>query len=774
VGREADPLNASSIYKTGIAPGRVRLAMGPPLGSGAYGTVRLGLLVQSGTLVAVKAFKPGQSAIAEQVRRFREEYEYLRALDHPNIVKQHGYLFNQGTAELYMEYVPGGSIASVLKQFGLLHESILLTYLKQVLEGLEYLHTRGIIHRDIKPPNLLLGINGVVKLSDFGSACRMLRPHEAADTSGTVPYMPHEAFFENQCAASDIWAMGCTACEMANGKVPWYHKGFEDNWQLAYFINHNPGETPLIPQHLSEPCRDFVRSTFCSDPASRPSASALLGHPFFTSCVETSGESLDVKDWVDFRAGTNSAQPQPTDFRHRPDTSVLSLTTTATFSDETSELDEESEMDDRTFFREPVERPEPGITRHPPLPPILSQQLTSRDYDSINYGRQLYRKALEAPLLVQCFPPRFLCPNKQLVYDLATGESGRVAENWNPPDSGGPSGGYTGIGWQMFQGTIEVSRWGALLFPQTLSWSLENGTHHVVREDAFTYDPVFASDLPGLPERLRDAPFMTWHLNFAGRVVLEGYATWSLRQDDHQALEHPALASVAEMLHGSSSQYTLVTCPPPPSSAGTPSAPAPLQPTPILIRNVERKIALSIDANPEEGRPRGFFGALLFHEASPDAVVRAVRPLEPPTITNFAAVAAPCTAADISAQASYSFPQIVTTFVAIYSAFRALVLETRSLLLRDPNSPSAILVHTGNWGTGAFGNNRTLMALLQLIAAHAAEVDVLLFHTFDAAATKDYRLAMECLEFTFKEAEDRQWNTLEMLHYVTRYALNWQ
>ena len=72
----------------------------------------------------------------EELTEIQKEYEFYRQLEHPNIVKQHGFYYGHGVAKIYMEYVPGGSVASVLKQFGYLHEMIIANYIRQVLEGL--------------------------------------------------------------------------------------------------------------------------------------------------------------------------------------------------------------------------------------------------------------------------------------------------------------------------------------------------------------------------------------------------------------------------------------------------------------------------------------------------------------------------------------------------------------------------------------------------------------------------------------------------------------
>jgi hypothetical protein len=144
-------------------------------------------------------------------------------------------------------------------------------------------------------------------------------------------------------------------------------------------------------------------------------------------------------------------------------------------------------------------------------------------------------------------------------------------------------------------------------------------------------------------------------------------------------------------------------------------------PTPVLVRGVERRCALAIDRNADEGRPAGLYGNR-FAQSSAEAVQRAVRVLQPPTITNILAMAAVP-----GGYGEYSERDIRDVLVTAYTGFRAAVIESE---LAVPST--RIVVHSGHWGTGAFGGNRVLMAMLQILAARLAGLDRLVFHTVDA------------------------------------------
>ena len=129
------------------------------------------------------------------------EVDMLRSLDHPNIVKYLG-TDRAEQCRIMLEYVPGGSIASILSTFGPMAESIIRIFSHQALLGLRYLHEKGIIHGDIKGANLLLSETGIVKLADFGSSIRNMG--DGIPAFGTVLWMaPEVCIF---CSAASLCA----------------------------------------------------------------------------------------------------------------------------------------------------------------------------------------------------------------------------------------------------------------------------------------------------------------------------------------------------------------------------------------------------------------------------------------------------------------------------------------------------------------------------------------------------------------------------------------
>jgi len=151
-----------------------RWKQGNKIGNGSFGTVFMGMNESSGTLMAIKSM-PLFNADAKDVQDLQTEIDIMRKLSHPNIVRYFGAELNdeEGVLNIFQEWVPGGSIATLLSKMGAFSVPVVRSYLRQVLLGLEYLHGHRIIHRDIKGGNILVDNSGTVKLADFGASKKM-------------------------------------------------------------------------------------------------------------------------------------------------------------------------------------------------------------------------------------------------------------------------------------------------------------------------------------------------------------------------------------------------------------------------------------------------------------------------------------------------------------------------------------------------------------------------------------------------------------------------
>lgn len=186
-----------------------------------------------------------------------------------------------------MEYLPGGSVHDHIKQHGALNESLTRKYTRQILEGVSFLHTALIVHRDIKGANILRDLRGNVKLADFGASKRLqtIRSKTGFRSVHGTPYWmaPEVINGEGYGRKADIWSLGCTVVEMLTTKPPWSE--FEP--MAALFKIATQLTEPALPIDLSEDAREFIQSTLIKNSRQRPSADELLSYHFVQNSAVT-------------------------------------------------------------------------------------------------------------------------------------------------------------------------------------------------------------------------------------------------------------------------------------------------------------------------------------------------------------------------------------------------------------------------------------------------------------------------------------------------------
>ncbi|CAI9102230.1 OLC1v1000469C1 [Oldenlandia corymbosa var. corymbosa] len=270
----------------------IRWRRGEMIGCGAFGQVYMGMNLDSGELIAVKqVLIPANCAsnkkTQDYVRELEEEVKLLKNLSHANIVRYLGTVREEVTLNILLEFVPGGSISSLLGKFGSFPETVIKMYTKQLLEGLHYLHQNGIMHRDIKGANILVDNKGCIKLADFGASKQVVELANASGAKsmkGTPYWMAPEVIRQTgHSFSADIWSVGCTVIEMATGKPPWSHQ-YKEVAAFFFYIGTTK-EHPPIPECLSPEAKDFLLKCLQKEPELRPPAFELLQHPFVTGKV---------------------------------------------------------------------------------------------------------------------------------------------------------------------------------------------------------------------------------------------------------------------------------------------------------------------------------------------------------------------------------------------------------------------------------------------------------------------------------------------------------
>ncbi|KAL9240799.1 hypothetical protein vseg_014977 [Gypsophila vaccaria] len=263
----------------------IRWRKGELIGCGAFGRVYMGMNLNSGELLAVKQVLIAANGASKEraqahIKELEEEVKLLKNLSHPNIVRYLGTAREDEALNILLEFVPGGSISSLIGKFGSFPESVIRMYTKQLLLGLEYLHKNGIMHRDIKGANILVDNKGCIKLADFGASKKVVELATmtgAKSMKGTPYWMAPEVILQTgHNFSADIWSVGCTVIEMATGKPPWCQ--YQE--VAALFHIGTTKSPPPIPDHLSAEAKDFLNKCLQTEANSRASASELLQHPF--------------------------------------------------------------------------------------------------------------------------------------------------------------------------------------------------------------------------------------------------------------------------------------------------------------------------------------------------------------------------------------------------------------------------------------------------------------------------------------------------------------
>ena len=210
-----------------IINGRYKLI--EPIGSGSFGQVWLAEDLELGIRLAVKIYIALDSKGLDE---FKTEFKNTRNLNHPNLLRADHYDVAGNNPYLVMSYCPD----SLGNRLGKLDEAEMWKFISQVSSGLSYLHEMDIVHRDVKPDNLLVNEHGDYVVSDFGLSKKMrstLRRASARnessqnDSSGTIGYMAPEMFSARPEAvkATDVWALGATIYEVATGDLPFLGQG---------------------------------------------------------------------------------------------------------------------------------------------------------------------------------------------------------------------------------------------------------------------------------------------------------------------------------------------------------------------------------------------------------------------------------------------------------------------------------------------------------------------------------------------------------------------
>lgn len=285
-------LSGDKEWKDAPASERIDWRKGAQIGKGTFGNVFVGLNASTGERFAVKQIGLVDGSRAE-VARLEREILLMKRLRHKHIVQYLGTARDTHALFIFMEYVPGGSIASMLGQYGAFGEALTRRLVAQIVSGIAYLHSMGIIHRDVKGANVLVTNNGIAKLADFGCSRQLQDLQTAASVSlenslknitGSVPWMAPEVIKQSGRLpkAADVWSLGATIIEMATAAHPWPEFS---NQLAALFHVATSTQPPSLPSSMSNVGKDFLTRCLAIDEKQRATAEELLQHPFIAQEV---------------------------------------------------------------------------------------------------------------------------------------------------------------------------------------------------------------------------------------------------------------------------------------------------------------------------------------------------------------------------------------------------------------------------------------------------------------------------------------------------------
>lgn len=357
------------------------------LGKGGFACVYRARSNKTGMEVAIKMIDKKLMKAHGMVARVRKEVEIHSRLKHPSILELYNYFEDNNYVYLVLEICMNGELNRYLKaNCKVLTEDEAQHFMRQIVEGMLYLHSHGILHRDLTLANLLLTRNMNVKIADFGLATQLTVPDEKHFTMcGTPNYIsPEIAMRSAHGLEADVWSLGCMLYTFLVGKPPFDTEAVKSTLNRVIHADFD------LPSHLSEDAKNLIQSLLKKNPKERLSLPDILKHPFMTydkeayrkvsknlgdTSIDSGRYTMATLTTSTSSKMTNNLKPRP--FQAFPLESNIAEDAERIFQNK-KQSSEENEVANIFNQRVPTSS---AISRHPPSPPVRlrdSERVTER------------------------------------------------------------------------------------------------------------------------------------------------------------------------------------------------------------------------------------------------------------------------------------------------------------------------------------------------------------------------------------------------------------